>query len=296
VFESVNVDAIVSIYVGTTQPSLRINEFSGNDVRMKKVVPKKTLKSPFTYDWLFSDFGDLLAKLDGHTGRLSDLGVCENSCATDDAYRLRELITERTGTIDHDQYLTMINTGTIAKYISRWGKREMVYLGSRYTRPVVNRKRFLQEFPKSYGQKSIRKKLILKGLNLLDACLDADGSVIPGIPTLVIFADDDNMLKLLLAIVNSPLAFAYIKEKYPGSSYNQGTTFTKEMLNDLPVPKFSAADRGRLISSVDQILSAKLKNPDADTKAQQAEIDRTLYALYGLTPAEVGLVEKIARK
>ena len=54
----------------------------------------------------------------------------------------------------------------------------------------MNKAAFFGRFPNSYGSKAIRPKLILKGLSLLDACLDADGSVIPGKTTLMITADD----------------------------------------------------------------------------------------------------------
>jgi type I restriction-modification system DNA methylase subunit len=295
VFESVNVDAIVSVYLNVPQPLLRILEVAGTDMRLKSVVEKSNLKPPYTYDWLFSNCGEFLAMMDSHPGRLSERGVCENSCATDDAYRLREFVEEESDAAKHAPYLRMINTGTIGKYVSRWGQREMVYLGSRYLRPVVNRKRFLQAFPKSYGAKSIRKKLILKGLNLLDACLDADGSVIPGIPTLVISSDNTDTLKLLLAIVNSSLAFFYIKEKYPSSSYNQGTTFTKEMLNELPLPKLAPKDEARLVAIVDRILAAKQRDFEADTNSLEREVDKLVYAIYSLTPEEITLVEAEAR-
>ena len=42
---------------------------------------------------------------------------------------------------------------------------------------------------------------------------------------------------------------------------------------------------------VDRILAAKQHNPAADTRALEAEIDRRVYALYGLTPEEIALVE-----
>jgi hypothetical protein len=293
VFESVNVDAIVSIYVNVAQPFLRILEVVGTDMRLKTTVQKSSLKSPFPYDSLFSNCGDFLAKIDRHPGRLSELGLCENSCATDDAYRLREFIEEESQTARQDLYLRMINTGTIGKYLSKWGQREMVYLGSRYSRPVVNKKRFLQAFPKSYGKKSVRKKIILKGLNLLDACLDADGCVIPGIPTLVIPCDDAETLKLLLAIVNCALAFFYIKEKYPSSSYNEGTTFTKDMLNELPLPKLEPSDKANLVELVDQILAAKESDAGADVSAFQRKLDKLVYDLYGLEPEEIKLVQGI---
>jgi hypothetical protein len=102
--------------------------------------------------------------------------------------------------------LHIINTGTIGKYVSKWGLRTMVYLGQRYTRPVVDKKKFLEAFKRSYGAKATKPKLIVKGLNLLDACLDPDGTVIPGKTTLIITANNLERLKLVLGIINSAVA------------------------------------------------------------------------------------------
>ena len=45
------------------------------------------------------------------------------------------------------------------------------------------------------------------------------------------------------------------------------------------------------IAYVNQILAAKWADAGADPSASQAEIDRHVYALYGLTPAEIKLVK-----
>ena len=62
-------------------------------------------------------------------------------------------------------------TGTIGRYVSKWGKREMTYLKDKYLQPVVNKSKFQKDFSNSYGAKSILPKLIIKGLTLLDAVL-----------------------------------------------------------------------------------------------------------------------------
>ena len=291
VFETVNVDAIVTVFMQRPQPFLRIYDYAGTDIHLKRVIRKDTLKSPYSYDWLFSDAIELLAKIDAHKGHLSELGVCENACATSDAYKLQEFIQEEPKNATSKEYLRIINTGTIGKFVSKWGQREMVYLGSRYVRPVVNKKSFFEAFPNSYGKKAIRRKLIVKGLNLLDACLDADGTIIPGKTTLMIASDHLETLKYLLSIVNSSVAFFYLKEKYPASSYNQGTTFTKEMINDLPIPKIASNDRSKLVSITDRIFAAKERNPEADVGLEREIIDRLVYELYGLTPEEIDIVE-----
>ncbi|MDO9542431.1 MAG: Eco57I restriction-modification methylase domain-containing protein [Kiritimatiellia bacterium] len=291
VFESVNVDAIVSVFTKKENPLLHIYEYIGTTISHKRVIRKNTLKLPYAYDWLFSDFVDLLAKIDAHSTTLSKYGTCENACATSDAYKLQDLIEEQPPGAQCSDYLRIINTGTTGKYVSKWGQREMVYLGDRYLRPVLNKKRFEAKFPNSYGKKAVKPKLIVKGLNLLDACLDADGTIIPGKTTLLIACDDAEILKLLLAIVNSAVAFFYLKEKYPASSYNQGTTFTKEMINNLPLPELRSQDRASLIAIVNKILAAKGRNPLTGTAHLAQEIDQLVYKLYGLTPEEIAVVE-----
>jgi predicted RNA methylase len=291
VFESATVDAIVTIFLNRPQPLLRVFDYTGTRISLKRTISKDALTPPYAYDWLFSNFVELLAKVTTHSGKLSDYGLCENACATSDAYKLKEFVEEEPKNASDSDYLRIINTGTIGKFVSKWGRREMVYLGDRYSRPVVHKKRFLAAFRNSYGQKATKRKLIVKGLNLLDACLDSQGTTIPGKTTLLITAGSVETLKLLAAILNSSVPFFYLKEKYPASSYNQGTTFTKEMINELPIPKIEPHDRTRLISQVDRILAAKQRDAEADVSALEREIDDLLYALYGLTSEEIKLVE-----
>lgn len=291
VFESVNVDAIVSLFTNRPQEQLRIYDVVESEITQKCSIAKDLLKPPYAYDWLFSDFFDLFTKVEYQRTKLSQIGLCENACATSDAYKLKEFIQEISKTDIQAQHLKIINTGTIGKYVSKWGRREMVYLGQRYLEPVVQKPQFLANFQNSYGKKSILPKLIVKGLNLLDACLDSEGEIIPGKTTLMVTSESPESLKFLLALLNSKLAFFYLKEKYPASSYNLGTTFTKDMINNLPIPALSEKRSGEMILVVDRIIAAKQGHPAADTSAFEREIDQLVYILYGLTPEEIAIVE-----
>jgi adenine-specific DNA-methyltransferase len=131
----------------------------------------------------------------------------------------------------------------------------------------------------------------MKGLNLLDVCLDAEGVTIPGKTTLMITSSTVETLKFIAAILNSSVAFFYLKEKYPASSYNQGTTFTKGMINDLPIPHVKPSERAKLLSCVENILTARQRDVEADASAMERELDQLVYALYGLTAAERAIVE-----
>ena len=294
VFESATVDAIVTIFVNRQEPLLRVYTYAGTQVTLKRTVSKDTLAPPYAYDWLFSDCGELLGKVETHSGRLSDYGLCENACATSDAYKLKEFVEEEPEDATQSEYLRIINTGTIGKFVSKWGRREMVYLGDKYLRPVVHKKRFLAAFPNSYGKKAIKPKLIFKGLNLLDGCLDLEGTTIPGKTTLLVTSSKMETLKFIAAILNSSLAVFYLKERYPASSYNLGTTFTKAMINGFPIPEFRANDRAALVSCVDRSCVAKRRDAKADTSGIEREIDQLVYANYGLTEKEIDLVEGVA--
>ncbi len=204
---------------------------------------------------------------------------------------LREFIEEEPRDAGKNEYLRIINTGTIGKFVSKWGQREMVYLGCRFVKPVVNKRRFLAAFHNTYGRKAVKPKLVVKGLNLLDACLDADGTTIPGKTTLIITSDGSDKLMFLLAIINSSVAFFYLREKYPASSYNQGTTFTKEMVNDLPIPHVATNDRSKLASLVERIINIRRANPVADVTALEHQMNDIVAVLYGLTPLEMQVVD-----
>ena len=157
---------------------------------------------------------------------------------------------------DYDpiKYLKIINTGTINKWSPKWGLSDMTYLGKKYRFPVVSKQRFLDEFKNTYSAKAVKVKLILKGLNLLDVCYDSKGEIIPGKSTLIISGHDEKFSKFLLGYLNTPLAIFYIKEKYPSSSYNQGIGFTRDMINNLPIPKTTHRSIEDVVQLADKIL------------------------------------------
>jgi hypothetical protein len=157
--------------------------------------------------------------------------------------------------------------------------------------PIVKRNLFIKNFGKSYVAKAIKPKIILKSLNLLDACIDFNGSILPAKSTLVICSENIELLKYLCAIINSKLAIFYIKTKYASSSYCGGISFTKEMINNLPIPDISFEQRQSITALVDQIISAKRANPSTDTTELEKQIDRLIYRFYGLTKDEITTIE-----
>jgi hypothetical protein len=299
VFDAAKVDSIVSFFSNAGSDRIKILNFENGQFVFKRAIDKGSLISPFALDHLFSENLDFLCKIENRKSKVLDFAECENACATSDAYKIETLIKELPeNKFCPTKYFKIINTGTIGKYFMKWGIREMTYLRKKYLCPVIERKKFLDVFKNSYGKKSIQPKIILKGLNLLDACLDEDGTVIPGKTTLIISNSDIQKLKFLLAILNSKLPIFYIKERYPASSYNQGTTFTTDMINNLSLPQISETEQKQLIGIVNKILSitesadySSDSSKQAKVKEYECHIDQMVYNLYGLSKEEIKIVE-----
>ena len=94
----------------------------------------------------------------------------------------------------------------------------------------------------------------------------------------------------LLAALNSKLLdwyFRLIGVERDGGYYEYKPMFIER----LPVPKLTASKQRPFIRLVDRILKAKAADVNADTSEIEEEIDWLVYDLYGLTNAEVAVVE-----
>jgi hypothetical protein len=95
----------------------------------------------------------------------------------------------------------------------------------------------------------------------------------------------------VLGLLNSNLLSFYHVETSPKSKKG---LFPKILVNDvrsLPIKEGSPEVERRVVRLVERILSAKSRDPGADTTSWERGIDQLVYELYGLTPEEIGLVE-----
>ena len=97
-------------------------------------------------------------------------------------------------------------------------------------------------------------------------------------------------LKYLCAVLNSTLITWMISNTALTTGLGL-TQWKKFVVERLPIPKITAAKQLPFVRLVDRILKAKAADPDADTSEIEEEIDWLVYDLYGLTNAEVAVVE-----
>ena len=97
--------------------------------------------------------------------------------------------------------------------------------------------------------------------------------------------------KYLAGLLNSRLIAFWLKHrgKMQGTNYQ----IDKQPLLAIPLISPSLDQQASVATLVDQILTAKHADPDADVSALENEIDKLVYALYDLTPKEIAIVEGI---
>jgi hypothetical protein len=104
-------------------------------------------------------------------------------------------------------------------------------------------------------------------------------------------------LKYLLGVINSKLATWFVHLIAFGLSQGAFTKIRTNQFGRLPIRiiDFSRQAQKRqhdeIVRLVDRILAAKDRDARADVSALEREIDQLVYALYGLTPEEIYIVE-----
>ena len=98
--------------------------------------------------------------------------------------------------------------------------------------------------------------------------------------------------KFLLSLLNSKLLFFVLRRE--SNKFRGGyITCTKQYFENLPIKLITPILQKPFIKLADKILTAKKSDPKADTSALETECDRLVYQLYGLTEAEIKIVEGV---
>lgn len=95
-------------------------------------------------------------------------------------------------------------------------------------------------------------------------------------------------MKFLTGVLNSRIVEYWLRNN--GKKQGKLLKLDKEPLLSIPLP-LETCNQVSIATLVNHILSAKMSNPLADTSAEEREIDRLVYELYGLTEDEIAIVE-----
>ena len=192
---------------------------------------------------------------------------------------------------DLSDCLKVINTGTIDRYEVLWGRKTLVHQHKKYFSPCLP----LQKAGVNDRRQAIYRsaKIVFAKIGLrAEAVLDVCGEY-ASVNTNCVYAPiKEYSLKYLLGLSNSRL-FSEVYDIFFGSLKMSGgyLQFQAPQLRTMPIHAPNDELQKKVESIVDQILSAKKQDPAADTSELEEKIDKLVFKLYGLTDAEIAIVE-----
>ncbi len=196
----------------------------------------------------------------------------------------------------------IINTGTIDRYSTTYGKAKFMNKGKHMEKPfldiskISNNRRMLYKTPKI-----IVSKLALR----IEGFLDTEGSY-ASINTNCIHTPKNLSIEYLCGILNSKLISFIYSELFSGLKMSGGYfQFQAPQLRVLPVAEASKDKQNEISSLIKRIISLnKRLNETGDKKTDERakieeeikrtdkEIDEFVYKLYGITEVEKKIIEE----
>ena len=177
------------------------------------------------------------------------------------------------------------------KNISRYGCNGVKgYLSKEILKSERTKLAFMQQ-PKIISQDLVAHIQNPTPRIMITSFYDSTGKIV-GLDTVqnTVITDNDYDYKFILSLLNSTF-ISWYTYKFIYCSAIRTMHFDNYYIGKIPIPKISHRDQHPVIVLVDQILTAKQKDPDVDTSALERQIDQMVYKLYDLTPEEIEIVE-----
>jgi hypothetical protein len=194
---------------------------------------------------------------------------------------------------ESDKHFKILEGKNINKYITTWKGLWINYdhnLKKTINLEDLNTKQNKIDFALREKRIFDSNKIIIRQTgDKIIATIDENGFITRHSTHCLVNDFDSIDLKLALAQLNSKLIDFYYNYLIP----EKGKAFAEVKginIKQLPLVCGTKLDNN-IIEKVDQILSLKKDNPEADTSALEREIDFMVYALYGLSEEEIGIVE-----
>ena len=146
------------------------------------------------------------------------------------------------------------------------------------------------------NQRFIRPKLVIRQSDCrITAALDMNRNFHCGYTLFTVNVEGDNLHKLfyILGIINSKLITFYMLQKgwikiAPGKTPQIRVDDVKK----IPIVFGKDCEMNIIVKIVDEIIILKKKDPQKDTSILEKQIDEIVYKIYGLTDAEIKVIEQ----
>jgi hypothetical protein len=167
--------------------------------------------------------------------RLGDFSVIQDGMDQDAAYEIRSLVTESSDGADEYR---LVPTGLIDPFVSKWGTKEVRYLGSTFRKPVL-----LPSALRSAGQnkmleQAMAEKIAVAGLSTrLEAVVDVGRSLISKSAFVIRLFDVEICPYAVAAVLNSSLINEIYDAAFSAIGFGAGSkNYRPATLGGLPMP------------------------------------------------------------
>ena len=276
VFEAGNSPTINFFQKNKSQNKIRIDEFEPKfQDHFLGNVPKNSIGIDNWGILLSRDILNIIKIKSTFKGKIGDFYSVQNPFSTAEAYSLIKIIKD--GNYDKQNFY-FINTGTIDPFINLWGQKLTSYLKLKYKKPIINRNK-LKKFSLNRYNQSQSTKIIITAMRHFESFYDSKGDYIAGKSTIIILNKDKKYnLKSLNLLLNSKFISQYIKSNFSALGIDGGINFSKDIVNDLPIPNDFLKAQNKLIKYHDEILNSINKNFDSTQIIN--EMNNFIYKLY----------------
>jgi hypothetical protein len=173
----------------------------------------------------------------------------------------------------------------IRDYLLKFGKNRLEQSGEEGSRKKTSGEWFETQDSIAYWQEFEKPKIMYQKFQVKPCFIYDDQGLYCNDSMWIISKSD----KVLLAILNSKMGW-WLISKYCTAIQN-GYQLIWKYFGQIPIPNITKEQGKPIISLVDQILTTKKSNPNADTTILEQQIDQLVYELYGLTEEEIKIVE-----
>lgn len=262
-------------------------------IKSEKQIKHNDFYSDINWDRYFNTDSmtlDIMDKISKNKS-LKNYAVIKGAATVNEAYSIKELLKDNVSEEVSPDKIKFINTGTIDKYISLWGKKETRYIKGKYMYPYVdvNSLKTISETRLSEAKKN---KIIIGGMNkVLEAVYD-EGEYLAGKSTTLIF-DSNIDLKYIFAVLNSTLMSFYYSNQYNSMSLSGGFfRIGPPQIKELPIAIPNTNDLEAILSIVDELIYISRHEGINDKfKKLYHKCDDFVNKCYGLSDEEVNAIE-----
>lgn len=297
VFEEASIYPVVSVYSKNKNEknyNISVGKYFVNQEKMtfRNIDSSKlSMLNDFIWSFLLNDSIDIVQKIINQSVPLHESGKINATSTTSEADSYSNLVNNETG-------LKLINTGTIDKYVSLWGKKDLTNKGKKYAKPLLKIDNEVVNGRRSKMYKS--PKIIFAKIAIeTEAFYDEIGEY-ASINTNCIHSFEEKYdPKYILSWVNSKMFQFLFNCFFESLKMSKGyLLYSSPNLMNMYIKEIPKSEQEKFVTIANKILSLVREDDYCDNKIKQdsvhnyeKEIDKLFYDIFNLSAEEVMVIE-----